>query len=352
MGRPVRYGVIGTGVGGTFVARALKPLEDEGLAKLVSVTSRREERARDFAAKWGARSWYTSHLSMFREEDLDAVVVCTPHYLHFPMTIDAIDSGLNVLVDKPMAINLHECDEMIGRARRAGVKLGVILQNRFDEKVRKIKRLVDEGKLGRLILGEATVKWFRTQEYYDRSGWRGRWSTEGGGALINQAIHYIDLLLYIMGQPQLLWSQVETFTHNIEVEDLAIALLKFRSGALGLIQGSTSIYPGLPTRLEIHGERGTAILEGEAIKMIAIEGEETVSEEKKEGLESWARPEAVPPANHIALLRNFTTAILEDREPSVDGEEGRRSIEVIRAIYFSGRTGRIANFPFSEWPKL
>ena len=348
MDRPVRYGLVGTGVGATFAARAIDILRGEGVAELVAVCSRREERASSFAKKWGASSWYTSHLEMFRKEDLDAVIITTPHYLHFPMTIDAIDNGLHFLVDKPMAISLRECDEMINRARRRGVKLGVLLQNRFDEKVLKIKKLVDEGRLGRLIFGEARVKWFRTQEYYDKSDWRGRWATEGGGALINQAIHYIDLLLYIMGELEYLYAQAGTFTHEIEVEDLAIALLKFRNDALGLIIGSTSIYPGLPTALEIHGEKGTAILEGEAIKMIAVMGEETVSEEKKEGLASWARPEAVPPTNHVALIRDFSQAVIEDREPLVDGKEGRRSIEVIRAIYASWKQKGLIHFPLKE----
>ena len=348
MGKLVRFGVVGTGVGATFAARALKFLREEGVAELVAVTSRREERAKSFAEEWGAKSWYTNHLEMFRKEELDAAIITTPHYLHFPMAIDAIDSGLHVLVDKPMAISLRECDEMISRARKRGVKLGVILQSRFDDKVLKIKRLVDEGRLGRLILGEARVKWFRTQEYYDKSDWRGRWATEGGGALINQAIHTIDLLLYIMGDPEVLWSQWGTFTHRIEVEDLAVAMLRFRNGAFGMIVGSTSIYPGLPTSLEIHGEKGSAILEGESLKMVAIMGEETVSEEKKEGLASWARPEAVPPTNHVRLIRDFSQAVLEDREPTVSGEEGRRSIELIRAIYAAGRLGKAVTFPFEE----
>ncbi|MCD6564148.1 MAG: Gfo/Idh/MocA family oxidoreductase [Thermoproteales archaeon] len=348
MSKPIRFALIGTGVGGTFVARAVKFLKDEGVAELVSVTSRREERARKFAEEWGLRSWYTNHLEMFRKENIDAVIISTPHYLHFPETIDALDAGYHVLVDKPMAIDLRQCDEMIRRAKKNGLKLGVLLQNRFDEKVLKIKRLVEEGKLGKLILGEANVKWFRTHEYYENSSWRGRWATEGGGSLINQAIHYIDLLIWIMGSPSSLYAHAGAYTHNIEVDDLAVALLKFKNGALGVIQSSTSIYPGLPTRLEIHGDNGTAIIEGEAIKMIAIKGEEIQTTEKKEGLASWSRPEAVPPTNHIALIRDFATAIIEDREPKVPGEEGRRSIEVIRAIYYSSKNKSIVNFPLID----
>jgi len=348
--KPVNFGVVGTGVGATFAIRALKELEKEGLVKVVAVVSRRESRARDFASKWGVEKWYTDYVKMYKEVKPDAVAICTPHYLHFPMVIDAINEGINVLVDKPMAINLHQTDAMIKAAEKAGVKLGVIFQSRFDPKIRKVKEAVDTGKMGKLIMGEAVVEWFRTEEYYSKSPWRGRWSTEGGGALINQAIHTIDLLLWIMGEPECLWSQVGTVAHEIEVEDLAVALIKFKNGAFGIIQGSTAIYPGLPTRLEIHGINGTAIVEGDKLKLLAIKGEETYSEVEEKGeLAAWARPEAVPPYNHIALIRDFAQAILEDRKPLVDGYEGRRSIEVIRAIYRSGMTGEIVKFPFVEF---
>lgn len=349
MSRPVRYGIVGAGVGAMFAARALKALEEEGEARLAAVCSRREERAREFARRWGAEGWFTNPLEMYARAGIDAVVISTPHYLHFPIAVDAMESGVHVLVDKPMAVSLRECDEMISRARRMGVKLGVLLQYRFDENVGRVKKLVEGGELGRLILGEARVKWFRPQEYYSGSDWRGRWATEGGGALINQAIHFIDLLLYIMGEPLCLYAQAGTFTHEIEVEDLAAAVLRFKNGALGVVVAGTSLYPGLPTSLEIHGENGTAIIEGEALKMVAVKGREPFSAEEKRGLAAWASPEAVPPHNHIALIRDFTRAIIEDREPLVNGLEGRRSIEVIRAIYASWRQARPVNLPLQEF---
>lgn len=344
----VRFGLIGTGVGANFCANGLKLIADEEIAELVAVTSRREERAREFASKWNLKYWYTDYREMLREAPIDAVIVSTPHYQHYPMTLDAIDAGKHVLVDKPMAINLKEADEMISEARRKNVKLGVNLQSRFDPTIRKVKENVDNGVLGRLILGEAVVEWYRTQEYYDKSLWRGRWATEGGGALINQAIHTIDLLVWIMGQPKYLWAQMDTFAHKIEVEDLAVATIRFRNGAIGVIQGSTATYPGLPTRLEIHGTRGTVIVEGEILKRWAVMGEEEiVSERKKEGLKSWARPELVPATNHASLIRDFANAILEDREPLVNGVEGRRSLEVIMAIYESARNNSVVEFPFN-----
>lgn len=342
----VRFGIIGTGIGANFCANGLKMIADEGIAELTAVTSQREERAKEFASKWGLEYWYTDYRRMLREAPIDAVIISTPHYQHYPMAIDSIDAGKHVLVDKPIAISLQEADEIILEAKRRGVKLGVILQSRFDPTIRKVKGAVDNGLFGNLILGEAIVEWFRAQEYYNSSPWRGRWSTEGGGALINQAIHTIDLLIWIMGQPKYLWAQMGTFTHKIEVEDLAVAVIRFRNEAIGVIQGSTAIYPGLPTKLEIHGTKGTAIIEGESLKRWSIMGrEEIVSEGIKEGLKSWARPELVPAANHASLLRDFAKAIIEGREPFVDGIEGRRSLEVIIAIYESARKNMILSFP-------
>jgi predicted dehydrogenase len=320
-------------------------ISKSNMAQLIAITSQREEHAKEFASKWNLRLWYTDYLKMLEEADLDAVIISTPHYLHYTMVMNAIKMSKHVLVDKPMAINLKEADEMINEARKKGVKLGVILQSRFDPIVRKVKEAVNAGKLGRLILGEAIVEWFRTQEYYNKSPWRGKWNTEGGGALINQAIHTIDLLLWIFGQPKQLWAQVDTFVHNIEVEDLAIAAIRFENGALGIVQGSTAIYPGLPTRLEIHGTKGTIIIKGEMLKRWSVMMEkETVVDNVKEGLKSWTQPELVPAINHALLIKDFTQAIIDDREPYVNGVEGRRSIELIMAIYKSSKTNSIIDF--------
>ncbi|MBS7657349.1 Gfo/Idh/MocA family oxidoreductase, partial [Candidatus Bathyarchaeota archaeon] len=257
--------------------------------------------------------------------------------------------GKNVLVDKPIAINLKEADTMIEAAKRRGVKLGVILQSRFDPIYRRIKKAAEQGIFGRLILGDAIVKWYRTQEYYEKNPWRGCWATEGGGALINQAIHTVDLLVWIMGSPKCLWAQMDTVAHKIDVEDLAIASIRFSNNALGVVQGSTAIYPGFPTRLEIHGTAGTAVVEGEMLKKWVIVGQEEESTEQvKEGLQSWSRPELMPAVNHASLIMDFAQAILEDRSPYVDGEEGRKSLELVKAIYKSSLTNSRVDFPFKE----
>ncbi|MEM2056754.1 MAG: Gfo/Idh/MocA family oxidoreductase [Thermoproteota archaeon] len=346
--KQVRFGIVGAGVGANFALRAMKLLEEkEGIVKPVAVSDVVEDLAKKTAEEFGIK-YFLNYRDLFVKERVDAVFISTPHYLHFPMAIDAIEAGVNVLVDKPMAINIREADEMIRRARRAGVKLGVNLQGRFDPSVLKVKEAVDTGRLGRLFYGEATVKWFRVREYYDKSPWRGRWATEGGGALINQAIHTLDQLIWIMGPVEYLWAQCGTVFHNIEVEDLAVATLRFKNGALGLVQASTALYPGFPTELELYGTNGTAIIEGEVIKLLDIKGEKPYSEkEAKVGLETWARPEAAPPLNHAASIRDFAQAVLEDREPKISGEEGRKSIEIINAIYQSSRSSEMVRLPLT-----
>lgn len=342
----IRFSLAGTGVGGDFVAKALHLLKMEGSAELVAVAGRRAAKTEEFARKYGVKQWYTSFEQMLNEGGFDAVAISTPHYLHFPQALAAIEAGFHVLVDKPMAVSLREADEMIRRAEKKGVKLGVIFEYRFDPIVEELKGLIEEGRLGRLIMGEAVVEWFRPQEYYERSDWRGRWATEGGGALINQAIHTIDLLLWFMGDVEEVWGLTGTFAHSIEVEDLAVAALKFRNGAFGVVQGATAIYPGLPTRLEVHGTEGTAVIEGAELKMLVIKGEE-IREERRKGSElaSWSRPEAVPVDNHKKLIRDFAQSVKSDGKPRVDGIEGRRSLELIRAVYQSGRTGQAVRLP-------
>jgi len=349
MAEPVKFGIIGTGVGANFCAQGLSAITEAKIGELAAVSSQRQERASEFASKYGLKLWYTDYKEMLQKAPLDAVIISTPHYLHHPIAMEAMNAGKHVLVDKPMAISLREADEMIKEAERRHVRLGVVLQSRFDPGLRKVKVAVEEGKFGQLILGEAVVEWFRTQEYYDNSPWRGRWATEGGGALINQSIHTIDLLTWIMGPPKYLWAQIDTVAHKIEVEDLAVAAIRFENGALGVIQGSTSIYPGLATRLEVHGTKGTTIIEGEVLKRWSLQGEEEIiAEGAKEGLKSWARPELVSATNHASLIKDFAQAILEDREPYVDGVEGRRSLEIIMAIYRSDKTNRTIDFPVKE----
>lgn len=346
--RQVKFGLAGAGSGAKLLMRGIKELEGEGVVKVSAVCSKHVEKAREFAKRWGINEWYASYGEMIRKADIEAVMISTPHYLHFPMSIEAFERGLHVLVDKPMAINLIEADEMIRRARRNNVKLGVVLELRFSEGVKLAKEYIDSGKLGELILGEAVVEWFREKNYYSESSWRGSRATEGGGAVINQAIHSIDLLRWFMGPVDELWAITSTLHHEVDVEDTAVAIMKFHSKGLGVIQASTAIYPGYPNRVEVHGSEGTVIIEGDRVKSLEVRGGESFKEDREIRLETWRKPNEVSGILYKELIKDFIEAIIEDRDPLISGEEGRKSLEVVRAIYISGKTQKPVKFPIRE----
>lgn len=346
---PVKFGTAGAGVGGGFVANAVSMLEEEGLASLVVVCDSIEDRAREYAKKFGAHKWATDFGAMVRSGEIEAVAISTPHYLHYPMALEAIDAGVNVLLDKPMAMNIKEADALIERAKQKSVMLGVMLQNRMSDGSQRTKKAVDAGQMGRMVTGEATVKWFRDKNYYASSPWRGKKATEGGGVLINQAIHTLDLLTWLMGPVKDVSAMVETLYHEIEVEDTSVASLRFESGALGVIQASTATYPGFPSRLEVNGTEGCALFEAEGLTKLIIRGkEEPVVTAPQAASGSWSRPEIVPPTNHYRVVRDFVLSTREGRPPQIDGREGRRSLELIEAIYKSSSLKRRIGLPLVD----
>lgn len=338
--RELGFGIVGGGVIGPFHAKAIGNV---GGARLVAVCDIVEETVKQFADEFGVDA-YTNLDEMLKRDDLDVLDVCTPSGLHSTLGIKGAEAGKHVLVEKPIDITLERADTLISACERAGVKLGVIFQHRFDSATQKVKRAVDEGLFGKLILGDAYVKWYRTQEYYDKGGWRGTWRYDGGGSLINQSVHTIDLQRFIMGDPEWVFGKIGVMTHQIETEDLGLAIVGFRNGARGVVEGSTSIYPGLPERLEIHGETGTAILESGKLTKWAVEGEEEVSEEKTD-LSAAAEASAITADSHTLQIQDLVDAINEDREPLVNGHEGRKALEVIVGIYRSSQSGEVVKFP-------
>jgi len=343
----IRFGVIGGGMIGPFHAEAISQLDD---AELVAVATTKEQTAKPFAEKFGVKAWYTDYRDLLQRKDIDAVNVCTPNFLREEITTFAAEHGKHVLVEKPIAMNLMQADKMIEACQKAGVKLGVIFQHRFAEDVILVKKTINKGGFGKLIMGDVYVKWFRTQKYYDSGVWRGTLDKEGGGALINQAVHTIDLLQWFMGDVDRLFAFVDTAIHKIDVEDIAVATVRFKSGALGVIEGSTAVYPGLPARLDIHGERGTAILQDDSITFSNLVGlgrkksQEETRESRKLG-DTSSDPRHHTSEKHRLQIKDFIEAIKEDREPLVNGVEGRKSLEIIWAIYQSAKTGATVKFP-------
>lgn len=337
MTRCLKFGIIGCGVISDNHAKSI--IENGG--QLLACVDAIEDNARVFGEKYGC-DWGTDYKELLKREDIDIVCICTPSGMHPEMTVEASLYGKHVIVEKPMAISLEQADWMIGECRKNKVKLAVISQHRFDKSTKLVKKFVEEGQLGQLVLGDAAIKWYRTQEYYDSGEWRGTWNLDGGGALMNQGIHTIDLLQYIFGETESITAYTATLAHErIEVEDVATASIKFKSGALGTIVGTTCAYPGLSARLEIHGTNGSAIIDNDLLTYFnSKELDQSSLNETAAAQETGSSTAEIGHYAHKLQIKDMMDAILEDREPLVNGEEGRKPLEIILAIYESAKMGK------------
>lgn len=341
--KKLRFGIVGAGLIGPLQAKCIASLKE---AKLVAIAAATEKRVKKLAEKYKV-SYYTNYKEMLEREDIDIVSVCVPSGYHSEIAVAAAEANKHVIVEKPIEVTLEKADRIINACKNKGIKLSVISQHRFDAGVVKLRRALEEGRFGRLILGSAYIKWYRSQEYYDSADWRGTWRLDGGGALINQAIHSIDLLQWIMGSVDSVYANVATLAHKIEVEDVATALIKFKNGVLGVIEASTAVYPGLPEGLEIHGEKGTVILEGGKVKRWEFVDKKEKLIEEREMSTGASDPGAIDLTAHKAQIKDMIKAIKKDREPAVTGEEGRKVLEIILAIYRSAKTGKVVKLPLS-----
>jgi len=339
----IHVGLIGAGnISGTH-ARAVGEIPGTTVA---AVYSRTRAHAEGLAAQYQARSF--DALDAFLEHrPLDLVIVGSPSGVHADQAIAAARRGLHVLVEKPIDVTSARADALVAEASRAGVTLGVIFQDRFKPDVVRLKSLVDEGRLGKPILVTASVKWYRPPSYYADSTWRGTRALDGGGALINQGVHTVDLLLWLFGPVQRVSGRVATQLHKIEVEDTAVAVLEFANGAVGTIEATTAAYPGYPRRVELTGSNGTATLEGDTLVAIDVRNDSTVSGLSRRSAPSSERAKAENAASpvvsdvsaHRAVIEDFLRAMQNGGRPCCDGREGRRSVDVIEAIYQASRTG-------------
>lgn len=340
----VRFGMVGCGMISNFHARAIADAQD---ATLTGVYSRSLEKTQAFAQQHGCRA-FESLEQMLADPEVDAITICSPSGAHLEPALAAAAAGKHIIVEKPLEITTERCDQIIQAAAKANVKLGVTFQSRFHESAQLLKRAVDAQRFGTITLGDAYVKWYRSQEYYDSGAWRGTWALDGGGALMNQAIHSVDLLLWLMGPVAEVYARTATMTHErIEVEDVAVANLLFKSGALGVIEATTTAFPGCLKRIEISGNRGTAILEEEDLKQWQFAEETPDDEAIRQRMAGKTKtgggagdPAAIGHHGHTMLFNEFTAAIAEDRVPLIDGSEGRRSVELIEAIYRSAKSGQ------------
>jgi predicted dehydrogenase len=345
------FAIVGCGMIARFHARALAEIPG---ARIVAVADSELPRARKLAEELGlGDNFYGELPPLLARRDVDVVIVATPSGAHMEPAVAAAEAGKHVVVEKPLEVTLERCDRILAACDRKGVKLCTIFPSRFADANRTLKAAVDAGRFGRLTLGETTCKWWRSQAYYDQGGWRGTKALDGGGALMNQAIHNVDLLLWMMGPVKRLCGFADRLAHErIEVEDTAVACLQFTSGALGVIEATTSVHPGLPKTIAVHGDRGTAVIEQEDVLRwdFAPESEEDRAVRQrfaqKVGASGGASdPSAISHVYHARQLTDFVQALQTGRPPLVDGREGRKAVEVILAIYRSAETGRVVELP-------
>jgi UDP-N-acetyl-2-amino-2-deoxyglucuronate dehydrogenase len=281
---------------------------------------------------------------------MELVAIGSPSGLHAEEGIAAARHGLHVLTEKPIDITVERADALIAETRKAGVQLGVFFQDRCKPDILSVKNAVDAGVLGKPILADARVKWYRPPEYYANSRWRGTWKLDGGGALINQAVHTLDLMLWIFGEVKAVQATCKTALHAIEAEDTLIAMLEFANGALGVLQAATSVFPGYPRRLELTGSEGTLIIEHDRLLAADLKNPSPDLLKRSEGdkNQSASSPIVSDARGHQAVLEDFLHAIRTNTKPRCDGQEGRRSLALVQAIYEACRTGKRVNVEVVE----
>ncbi len=341
--KKIGFAIIGAGNIGRVHTQAVAVLPE---AQLQVICNRGEAAGKSLAEAYGA-DYASDFRQAVQHDKVEVVCVCTPSGTHAEIAEAAAQAGKHVIIEKPIEITLERVDRIIEAVQQAKVKLTCIFPMRFRLGIQQAKMALTAGRLGRLTLADASVKWYRPQSYYQGS-WRGTWALDGGGALMNQSIHTIDLLQYLAGPVETIFGRTATLAHSIEAEDTASAVIAFQNGALGVIQGATSCWPGDRARLELHGDRGTIVLEEGQITTWNLADAQPGETEQMLNLEQSfgsgaADPRGIGYELHRRQIADFIQAVREDRSPLVDGAEARKSVAIILAIYESVRTGNRIN---------
>jgi predicted dehydrogenase len=342
MSTPVRFALIGTGNISAIHAEAIKDIPGAELTAAYSVAG-----LEDFAKKWGCAA-AGSLEELLALKDVDAVCITTPSGSHGEPAIAALRAGKHVLCEKPLEITPQRIDAILGAATESGSLLAAVFQSRFGKGAQTVKKAAEAGRFGRFTLCSAYIKWWRTQQYYDSGAWRGTWEMDGGGALMNQGVHAIDLLTWFVGVPAEVKANIATLAHErIAVEDTAVAALRFTNGALGVIEGATSTYPGWNKRIELSGDKGSVILEDDNIKFWHFEKEEPGDDAIRSGSVGGANigggvanPMSISTEGHRLQIEDLSNAIREKRQPAIPGRDARNAVAVICAIYESAKSGK------------
>jgi UDP-N-acetyl-2-amino-2-deoxyglucuronate dehydrogenase len=346
----VRLGIIGCGKIAQTHATALQSISN---ADLVAACDVDEGRAKAFAEQYGATGVFTDPGELFRSGTVDAVIVCTPHPAHAPVVVAAAEAGVHVICEKPISDKLSEADRMVEAADKAGISFSVIFQRRWWPSAQRIRKAIDEGRIGNLTLGECVSKLWRPADYFASDPWRGKWATEGGGVLMNQAVHAIDQFQWFMGPAVEVFGRYATLKHGayIDVEDTAVATFVFANGALGSLLASTTINPGFGFRVTVHGDNGGTLSVWENPEgqqglndLWTLPGDETLHT----GWNDEERDHPGFPSFHGLQLQDFVDSLQQNRPPAVTGAEAVKSLEIIQAIYESSRTGKPVTLPLAR----
>lgn len=334
--KEVGFGIVGCGVIMEWHAAAIKAANG---GRLVGITDVNVERARSVAEQYGVKAYATVE-ELLTDDAIDAVCICTPSGFHASIAMKVIKAGKNVMIEKPLAIKTEDCKALIAAAKESGVCASVISQNRFTDTIQELRRIVQEGRLGKIITVDLLMKFFRSQEYYDSSNWRGTWALDGG-SLMNQGIHGVDFMIYVLGNVKSVYAYARTLAHDMEAEDTACAVVEFENGALGVIQSTTAIYEGLPRSLTIAGTKGTITVKGDEIENVNIADYEVALKVGSRAHEkSFAHPTHIGYEGHTFQIQDFIDAIREGRDPLVTLEDASRAVAFINAVYESSRTGK------------
>lgn len=352
-----RVGIVGTGGIARSHATALRALEAEGApVAFTAVADILADRAGAFAGEWSVPHHFGSARELLRSGHVDCILVTTPHPAHCAVVVEAAAAGVHALVEKPLAVDLLEADRAVEAAGQAGIRLGAVFQRRWFPAAARVRQAIDDGKLGRPILAALDLRWLRTPDYYARDAWRGKWATEGGGCLVNQAVHAIDWLLWFMGPVEMVFGLYHNLGHRgmgLEVDDNAVAAIRFRSGAIATLSASVSVRPAAFARVTVHGDNGASasICEvtewgGEYVNDVwTIPGEEGLPAQWAEADRAQARPNS---RYHQLQIADFVAAVRERRAPAVTGEDGRNAVELIQAIYYASESGEVVRFPMDR----
>lgn len=339
------FAIVGTGGIAGIHATAIAEIEN---ANLIGVYNRSKNKAQDFADKYNCAA-YDSMDELLALPELDIVCICTPSGAHVEPALQSIKAGKHCLIEKPIEVTLEKTDEIINAAKAKNVRVAVVYPSRFYDVSQELKKAIDTKRFGNMVLGSAYVKWSRTEAYYNSAEWRGTWALDGGGALMNQAIHSVDMLQWLMGPVDSVQAYSSNAKHkNIEVEDTVVAAIKFKSGALGTIECSTATYPGVLKRLEIMGTAGTVTMEDNDVVKWHFEQEQT---DDKRIIDNFSPngsakggasdPLSISYLGHQRQMEDLMQAIKTGKRPLIDGDEGRKSVEIVLAIYESAQTGKL-----------